>query len=138
MKKMNYLKCAAAMLCCVFAMTFASCKKGVKLSTTKVEVSVGATSTVTIKKGKAPFNVTSSDKGVATVTTSNKVITVKGVKAGTATITVTDKRKKTGQFTVTVKDAGKKGNAVSAASYDNSVTLTAEEGEYGELIFVKE
>lgn len=140
MKKINLLKCAVATLCCVTAMTFASCKKGkMKFSPAKVEVNVGVTSSVTIKKGTAPFTATSSDNSVVSVKANNNVISVKGEKAGTATVTVVDKRKKSGKFRVTVKETGKKG-AISATetSYDNSVTLSVEEGEYGELVFVKE
>ncbi len=140
MKKINLLKCAVATLCCVTALTFASCKKGkMKFSPAKVEVSVGATSTVNIKKGTAPFTATSSDNSIASVKANNRVISVKGEKAGSVTITVVDKKKKSGKFNVTVKDTGKKG-AVSATetAYDNSVTLSVEEGEYGELVFVKE
>lgn len=137
MKKIYLLKCAAAMLCCIFALTFTSCKKKVKFSSTKVEVNVGATTTVNVKKGAAPFTPTSSDKSVATVTAKGKVISVTGVKAGNATITVVDKKKRTGKFNVTVKDAGKDKSA-GMAPCDNTVTLTAEEGECGELIFVKE
>lgn len=140
MKKINLLKCAVATLCCVTALTFASCKKNkMKFSPAKVEVNVGATSTVNIKKGTAPFTATSSDNSIASVKANNRVISVKGEKAGSVTITVVDKKKKSGTFKVTVKGTDKKGTVSTTENeYDNSVTLSVEEGEYGELVFVKE
>ena len=43
------------------------------------------------------------DKNIATAMEKDGKITVKGVKAGTTTITVMDKDKASGTFTVTVK-----------------------------------
>lgn len=68
-----------------------------------VTVTSGKEEVVTIKSGKAPFMVNVKDKKIATATEKGGKITVKGVKAGTTTITVLDKDKLSGTFTVTVK-----------------------------------
>lgn len=68
-----------------------------------VSVAVGKEETVTVKGGTKPFSATAKDTKIATVTVKDDKITIKGVKAGTTSITVTDKDKKTGTISVTVK-----------------------------------
>lgn len=69
-----------------------------------LEVGVGKEDIVTIKGGTAPYAAEAKDAGIATVTVKDDKVTVKGVKAGSTTITVTDKDKKnSGVITVTVK-----------------------------------
>lgn len=112
MKKMNFFKFAAAILCCVFATAVASCDKNdddtqtsaFKFNPAQADVVVGATANVTISGGTEPYTVTSSDVKIATVNVSKSVITVTGVKAGSAVVMVSDKNKQSGKLTVTVKD----------------------------------
>lgn len=68
-----------------------------------VSVAVGKEETVTVKGGTKPFTATSKDTNIATVTVKDDKITIKGVKAGTTSITVIDKDKKTGTISVTIK-----------------------------------
>ncbi len=59
---------------------------------------------VTVSGGTAPYAAESKDAAVASAIVNDDKITVKGLKAGTTTITVTDKDKKnSGTVTVTVK-----------------------------------
>lgn len=76
-----------------------------KLEFDKAEVTVGVEKeeVVTVKSGTAPYTVKVSDEAVATATVRESAITVKGVKAGTATVTVTDKDGKTGEISVKVE-----------------------------------
>lgn len=109
MKQMKFLKLAAAMLCCVFAMTVVSCDNDddeptFKFSPAKAEVAVGASTNVTVSGGIEPYTVESSDVKTATVKVSQNTITVTGVKKGNVTVRVSDKDKKVDMLTVTVKD----------------------------------
>ncbi len=123
------VKLTAAMLACVSAIAVTSCDNnddpkgsGLKFDPADVAVAPGATATVTVSEGTAPFTVTSGDAQIATASVNDNTMTitsveegttavvvtddkvaVKGVKAGTTSITVTDKDKKTGTISVTVK-----------------------------------
>lgn len=67
------------------------------------EVSVGSEAVVTVKNGNAPYTVAVEDNAIASATVEDATITIKGLEAGTTTLTVTDKDEKTGTITVTVK-----------------------------------
>lgn len=123
MKKMYLVKMAAAILCGVFAVSLASCKKddpvvsAFKFSPAKVEVAPEASVNVTVSGGTEPYVVKSGDAKIATASVNKNVITVTGVKEGKVTLTVTDKNKKTAMLSVTVKKA-------AALSFDkNSVSV---------------
>ena len=77
----------------------------ITLSQNNVTVTQGNTATVTVSGGTAPYNVSSSDKNIATVDVSDDTITITGVAEGTATITVTDSSDpaQTAEIQVTVK-----------------------------------
>ena len=111
MGSMKIFKSATAMmLCCLFTMTMASCDKDddestLKFTPAKVEVAVGSTASINISGGTEPYIITSSDIKTATATVAQNVITLTGVKAGAAIITVTDKKKQRGKLAVTVKAA---------------------------------
>lgn len=99
-----YMSLVALTLVC----TLASCDKDdddkkLKLSSSSVTVEVEKTSDITVSGGTAPYTAKSSDDKIASVTVSQSKITVKGVKAGNATITVADKKKNSGKISVTVK-----------------------------------
>lgn len=98
------------MLACVFTMAITSCDnddepKGpeLKFAPANVAVAPGATATVTVSGGTAPFTVVSSDAKIATTKADKNTITVTGIKEGTVTITVTDAKQIKGKFAVTVK-----------------------------------
>ena len=76
-----------------------------KLEFDKAEVSVGVEKedVVTVKSGTAPYTVKVADETVATATVNETAVTVKGVKAGTTTLTVTDKDGKTGEVAIKVE-----------------------------------
>ena len=110
MKKVKFIKFTMAFFACVLAVTMGSCDKNddpkvpdLKCTPSKVEVAPGKTATVTVSGGTAPFTVTSSDSKIATVTIKDRKIIIKGVKAGSTSVTVTDKDKKAGTISVTVK-----------------------------------
>lgn len=77
--------------------------QGLDFDKKSVNVGVEKEEVVTIKGGTAPYTVAPKDEKIATATEKDGKVTVKGVKAGTTTITVTDKDKKTGTISVTVK-----------------------------------
>ena len=94
---------------------------GVTLSKTTASMTMGET--LTLKATVTPDNATdsavtwsSSDKTIATVSTSGKV---KGVAAGTATITVTTANEKTAQCELTVKEADETETLVKYTVLDN-------------------
>ena len=100
---------------CLGSFVFTSCDKNdnktpdpLTFSVTKAEVEVSKTVEVTVKNGTQPFTVKSSDEKIATVAVDKEKITVTGVAAGTATISVTDNNKALGSFTVEVKAAAEK------------------------------
>ncbi|MFV0417331.1 MAG: Ig-like domain-containing protein [Dysgonomonas sp.] len=75
-----------------------------KDATVAVSVNVGKEDVVTIKGGVAPYTASAKDASIATATIKNDKVTIKGVKAGTTTITVADKDKKnSGTVSVTIK-----------------------------------
>ncbi len=76
-----------------------------KLEFDKAEVTVGVDKeeVITVKTGTTPYSVKVSDEAVATAAVSESAITVKGVKAGSTTVTVTDKDGKTGEISVKVE-----------------------------------
>lgn len=67
-----------------------------------VSVAQGATRTVTIGGGTAPYYVSSSDLSIATVSIAGTTVTINGLTIGTATITVADTAGATKTITVNV------------------------------------
>jgi hypothetical protein len=65
---------------------------GLTLSTTNAAIMEGATTNITVSNASGSISVVSSNTSVAKATISNNVITVSGVKAGSATLTVKDSR----------------------------------------------
>jgi len=68
-----------------------------------INVSLNKEETVTVKSGTSPFTATVKDASIATASVKDSKIIIKGVKAGTTTITVSDKNKLSGTISVTVK-----------------------------------
>ena len=78
--------------------------KGLDLDKKTLEVAVNAEQVVTITGGTTPYMVKSKDTAIATAAVTDNKVTIKGLKAGTTTITVSDKEmKKSGLVIVTVK-----------------------------------
>ena len=65
---------------------------------------VGNTQNVAVAGGQGAYTAKSSDEKIATVTVDKTTITVKGVKAGKATILVKDSKNVMGSLRVTVID----------------------------------
>ena len=75
---------------------------------TKGEVTEGMETELNVKNGTAPFKAMLSgekDKKIADVTVKDRVITIKGKMAGSATLAVTDKKGDKGVINVVVKKA---------------------------------
>ncbi len=92
-------------------------------------VEVGKTTEVKITGGKADFTATSDDEAIATATLKDKTIIIKGVKEGTATITVEDGDKKTAKVTVTVKKAVVKADLPKAGGTDGTASGIDKDGK---------
>ena len=69
----------------------------------KVTIEVDKDAVVTVEGGTAPYTATVKDETVATVELNKDKITIKGVKAGTTTVTVSDKEENSGTISVTIK-----------------------------------
>ena len=111
MKKTTFLIFATALICGLFAMFTVSCSHDdekpaamLKFNPFKAEVQVGATTSVAITGGTAPYTVKAGNEKVATATVDKNIITVTGVKKGTTSILVTDKNKLSRQLPVIVKN----------------------------------
>lgn len=68
-----------------------------------VSVGIGNEAEINIKSGKAPYTVSVTDTKIATATVKDAKVTIKGVKAGTTTVSVLDANKLAGTITVTVQ-----------------------------------
>jgi len=87
------------------------------------DVTVGFKTSNTVEGGLAPYTVKSGNTGFATVTIDGTKVTVTGVGAGVATITVTDDLGATDSFDVTVATGGTQPDATKAAkALDGSTT----------------
>lgn len=74
-----------------------------ELDKTMLNINVGREETVTVKNGTTPLMAVAANKTVAEVTVKDNKVMVKGLKAGTTTVTINDKNKKVGMVNVTVK-----------------------------------
>ena len=86
-----------------FTVTVKAAAEKLAFDKSTVTVGVEKEDVVTVKSGNAPYTVKVSDEAVATATVKEAAITVKGVKAGTTTLTVTDKDGKTGEIAIKVE-----------------------------------
>ena len=72
------------------------------ISPTTLELQIGSTGSINVSNASGSVRASSSNQSVATVTYANGIATIKGVKSGTATITLRDS-KTSKQAGVTVK-----------------------------------
>lgn len=77
--------------------------EGLEFDKNDLSINVDSEETVTVSGGESPYTATVENEEIATATVADDIITVKGLKAGTTTITVTDKNKKTGTISVTIE-----------------------------------
>lgn len=134
-KKVLASALAAAMVVTAFPVTNAEAATAPKLSTTKATLYAGQSKTITVKnltskwKGAKVVSATSK-KSVATVSRKGNKITVKAVKAGTATVTVKVTPKKGAAKKLTAKITVKTPSvaftdSVSEVAVGATETLTA-------------
>lgn len=77
-------------------------KEMLSFDKTSLSLSAGKEGTITVKSGTAPYTVAVKDETIATASVKDAVITIKGVKAGSTTLTVTDKNKVTGVVNILI------------------------------------
>lgn len=87
--------------------TVAAKNADVTLDKTSVSVGVGKEEVVTVKTGTAPYTVSVKDSKTVTASVKDSKVTIKGVKAGTTTVTITDKNKNAATVAVTVSETVK-------------------------------
>ncbi len=75
---------------------------GITVSKAKTSVAVDKEDVITISGGSAPYTAESKDAKIATATIKDAKLTIKGVKAGSTTVTIKDKNKKSATVSVTV------------------------------------
>ncbi len=142
------IKAIVVALCGACALTLTSCdtkktspKNYLKLSTNKVEVVLNSEATVEIKSGTAPFTVSSSDAKAVSATVKEKLITIKGLKVGDATVTVSDKNKSSSKIMVTVTKEAMGLNFDTKAikiAVNKKATVTVSNGEMPYMVMVKD
>ena len=112
----------------------------ITLDKTAVTTYQKATDTVTAKvSGSGTVSAASSDTGIATVAVSGKTITITGVKAGSATVTVTyteGSNKVEAKCTVTVKASNAREDKTTKLKDKSGVQLYVQDGDsYREAVY---
>ena len=91
--------------------TSSTSDKSVNLFNSTLDINSGDHIDVTIDGGTEPYVVTSTNDAVATATIDGNTMTITGMVAGTATLTITDAKGNSGHLVVNVKTAATaKGN----------------------------
>ncbi len=134
-----------AAIACIGIMATASCQKddsnkskSMKFSATAVEIGTGSSGTITVTNCTTPLTVKSSDEKIATVTADKTTLTIKGVAAGSATISVTDANKQVGSIKVTVKEMLSFDNSSLTVSIDKEGTVNVKSGTAPYTVEVKD
>ena len=111
MKRFGLLKCMAAVLCCVFAMALVSCgdddddkAPSLSISPSNVSMIVGGSSSVSIGGGTAPYTIGSTNEAIANLEVNKNKISITGLEAGAAIVSVSDKNNLYGRFMLVVVD----------------------------------
>lgn len=128
---------------CLSAVVFASCSndddnKSMKFSSSAVEIGVDSTQSVSVLNCTTPLTATSSDNNTATVTVDSTTLKIKGIKDGTATISVTDASKQTGSLIVKVKQMLAFDKASVSVAAGNDTTVTVKSGTAPYTVAVKD
>ena len=108
------------------------------LTADKLTVAVGKTGTFEVKEVKpdnTTFTVETSDKNIATATISGKKITVTGVKAGTAKITVKGNNGKEAACTVTVGNLAELDTTSLLKDKNGNQVYVKENGNYRKAVY---
>lgn len=118
---MKSLKFAALAACTALAL--ASCNKNddittnaIKFTPSSVTVAVGESQNVIIAGGSGTYTAKSGDEKISTVSVSKNILTIKGVEAGKAVITVTDDKKVSASLNVVVAEGIKLDKAESSVA----------------------
>lgn len=102
----------------------------IKLSDTSGTVKVDDSIKFTVDTDGVPFDVTISDPSIAKITVKNGIVTVTGLKEGTAMITITSNGKSaTYKVSVVGKDDIKLSDTSAIVKVDDSVKFTIDTGE---------
>lgn len=101
----------AAVLCCVFAMALVSCgdddddkAPSLSISPSNVSMIVGGSSSVSIGGGTAPYTIGSTNEAIANLEVNKNKISITGLEAGAAIVSVSDKNNLYGRFMLVVVD----------------------------------
>ncbi len=76
---------------------------GLVFDKTELSMDIDMEEIVTVTGGESPYTVTVENPEIASASVTDDKISVKGIKAGSTSITVTDNNKKTGTISVTIK-----------------------------------
>jgi len=114
----------------VMAIIFTGCDEkddpvALTLSSGTVSVTEGSSAQVTILTGKEPFTVQSSPESVATARVEGKTVTITGVSAGSATVSIVGSDKASASLTVTVNKKEANAPTLSASTVDVDIDETA-------------
>ena len=118
---------------CTGAAVMASCNndddnKSMAFSASKVVLATNSVQTVSVANCVTPLTVKSSDSTVAVATAKDATLTVKGIKTGSAMITITDNNKQTGSISVTVVSPLTFDKTAATASVGEADTVTVSSG----------
>ncbi|MBF0459632.1 MAG: fibronectin type III domain-containing protein [Nitrospirae bacterium] len=120
------------------AYTIAYPQQGISLTPSSLALTTGASGTVTVSGGQAPYSATSASTQIATASVSGTTVTITGVAAGTTSITVKDSIGSSANVSVVVSVATVPGaptiTAVSAGNGQVTVSFSAPSSNGGSSI----
>ncbi|MBF0459631.1 MAG: fibronectin type III domain-containing protein [Nitrospirae bacterium] len=87
------------------AYTIAYPQQGISLTPASLALTAGASDTVTVSGGQAPYSATSASSQIATASVSGTTVTITGVATGTTSIIVQDNTGSSATVSVTVSTA---------------------------------
>jgi len=95
----------------------------IELDKSSVEMAVGATATLNVKKGNGDYSVNVSKENIASAVLSGTKITITGIAAGETDATVSDKAGKSASFSIKVSE--KPAEYVKLVLEDNELVVMA-------------
>lgn len=134
----KFFKLSAATLAILFAVAITSCdnddepkESELMFNPTDVAVAPGATASVTVSGGTAPFTIASSDAKIATASVDDNTINITGVDEGTTTIVVNDAKNLKGEIAVSVSGLGfDKPDLTIEIDAEETIIITGGESPY--------